>query len=177
MTEKAMIKQELKSLGRTDASIPAITGRWVKDALVMSDGEVKFSWRQYRFANIFRRTLDLDKAAEESGMARDSALRFLRRPDIQRWLDDRAKMQDTKRTWNAEGRWWAEGDRMFQMEKMPKHKLEIWREFGDRLEVKPGRNIDMVRDAVQINISADVISSIRERERAVEAEIINKSGS
>lgn len=170
MAEK---KQELKVLGKTDASTPAVTARWVKDPLVMSDGEVTFSWRQYRFANTYRKTLDLDKSCQESQMPRESALRFLRRPDIQTWLQDRAQMQDTKRTWSAEGRWWAEGDRMFHVEQVAKHKLEIWREFGDRLETKPGRLADLTKESVQINISADVISSIRERERHVETEIDN----
>lgn len=169
-----MKKQELQALGKTDASFPAVTGRWVRDALVMSDGEVKFSWRQYRFANLYRQTLDLDAACAESGMLRESALRFLRRRDIQAWLADRAKMSDTKRSWSAEGRWWSEGDRMFHVEQgVPKHKLEIWREFGDRLETKPGRSSDLVSGTVQINIAPEVISSIREREKAIEAEIRN----
>lgn len=166
-------KKALVAKGRTDASVPAVVGRYVIDPLVMSDGTCTFSWRQYRFANTYRRTLDLEAACAESGLMRDAAIRFLRKPDVKAWLDDRAKMQETKQSWSAEGRWWFEGEKMYKQEKVAKHKTEIWREFGDRLEVKPGRLGDITKDAVQINISADVISSIRERERSVEAEIVN----
>lgn len=164
-------KKELVILGKTDASVPAVTGRYVIDPLVLSQGEAKFSWRQYRFANCYRKTLDLETACAEAGMPRESALRFLRRPDIQRWMEDRLLMQQTKRAWNAEGRWWAEGDRLYQQEKVPKHKVEVWKEFGDRLDPKPAKTGDLTKESVQINIAADVISAMREREKAVEAEI------
>lgn len=170
---KELEKKALVAKGRTDASVPAVIGRYVIDPLVMSDATCTFSWRQYRFANMYRKTLDLEASCAESGMLRDAAIRFLRKPQVRAWLDDRAKMQETKQTWSAEGRWWFEGEKMYRAEKVPKHRTEIWREFGDRLEVKPGRIGELTKDSVQINISADVISSIKERERSVEAEIVN----
>lgn len=171
MSEK---KEMAVAIGKTDASTPAVVGRYVVDPLVMSDGVCMFSWRQYRFANHYRKSLDLDAACADSGMKKDAALRFLQKPDVKAWMGDRMQMQEIKRTWSAEGRWWAEGDRMYRGKDVPKHKLFIWDKFGERLEIKPGQGNAGNKDMVQINISADVISSIRERERSVEAEIVNR---
>lgn len=167
-------KAELKALGKTDASQPAVVGRYVIDPLVMSDGEVKFSWRQYRFANLYRKSLDLDAACAESGMTKDSALRFLRRPDVDRWMGDRQLMANAKRRWSAEGRWEAEGEKMAAQEVVPKHRIEIWKEFGERYAPKPSRGVDnnLTTNRISINIAPEAIAAFREREKAVEAEIV-----
>jgi len=142
---------------------------------VMGEGVCVFTWKQYRFVNVYRKTLDLDKACLESKYPRSAALRFLKRRDVVAWMSDRSEMELVKRSWDAEGRWWVEGDKMFKAPTVPRHKLEVWKEFGDRLEVKPGRNAvdDLTGRQTIINISPDAISAIRERERVVEAEIVN----
>lgn len=152
-------------MGRTDASAPAVIGRYVLDPFVLSEGHCRFSWRQYRFANSYRKSLDLLSACEESGLTREQAIRFLRRPEVRQWMDDRLQMQETKRSWSAEGRWWTEGDRMFRQEAVPKHRLHIWHEFGERLEVKPSKNSEPPGTPITINISDAQVKAYQEREK------------
>lgn len=55
---------------------------------------------------------------------------------------------------------------MFREERVARHKLQIWSEFGERLEVKPSKNAPGEGDQVHINISAEAIRAIQEREKS-----------
>lgn len=167
-----MSPKELISLGRTDASKPAVIGRWVLDPFVLSEGSCRFSWRQYRFANAYRQTLDLDSACNAGQMTHEQGLRFLRRKDVDAWMNDRLQMQATKRSWNSEERWWVEFDKLYRQEKVPRHRTELLREAGDRIAPKHKASDMEAASKVVINVSPETVMAIREREKAMQAELV-----
>lgn len=173
---KADEKKELIALGKTDASRPLVIGRYVKDPLVMSDGSCDFSWRQYRFALVYQKTLDLTMACEASGMRRESAIYFLKKPQVKAWLDDRTQMDNVKKKWTLEGRWFAEVDKQYQKEFVPKHRVQILGMVKDFIP-EASEKKQLTPTEVKISIAPETVMAIREREKAMEAELIKPTDS
>lgn len=175
-----LTRQNLQSVGRTDATAPAIVGRFVFEKVVFPHGstrQVCFTRKQYLFANVFRQSMDLGSACETSGLTREQALRFIKRPDVVVWMNSREQMDMTKRHWSAPEKWWSEGNRMFEDPVVsPKLKVEIWKEFGDRACPKPTRDPNQNQSPkVVINIDPGAVQEAFRRQQSIEAQIVKES--
>jgi hypothetical protein len=174
-----LTRQNIAAIGRTDATSPTIVGRFVFERVVFPEQGVEqvcFTRKQYLFAHRFKETADLEAACELSGMTRDQALRFLKRPDVSVWMNSKRKMLIAKDEWSAPEKWAAEGERMYQTPNVPKHKLEIWKEFGDRCCPKPTRETSSREGAkVVINIDPGAVQEAFRRQQAIDAQIVKES--
>lgn len=173
----------LQALGRTDATTPEIHGPIVLERLTYPESHpqqpavviehVQFTRRQYLFALAYRTALNFERACLEAGLSREAALRFLRRPETQAWMHSRDKMARAKREWSAEDTWYAEGDKLFRERVVPKHRIQIWQEFGERSVPKPSRNGDKAPPQVVIQINPDSVKEFKSRQAAIDAEIVS----
>lgn len=139
----------------------------------MTDGHCDFSWRQYRFALVYQKTLDVTLACEASGLKRESAIYFLKKPQVKAWLADRTQMQHAKQNWSLEGRWFAECEKLYQKDDgVPKHKLQILQMVKDFIP-EADKKQSSTNQEIRITIAPETVMAIREREKAMEAELVD----
>lgn len=169
-------KKHLEAVGRTDATSPAVIGGYVVERLTFPSNDVSqvfFTRRQYAFANAFRKSFSVDRACEASGMTRESALRFLRSPKAKAWMQSRDEMAQVRKSWSAQDYWYQQGAELYEREKVSKHKVDIWKEFGDRAAPKPTRDSSASQPTkIEINIDPEAIERSRQRRAAIDAQIV-----
>ncbi len=148
-----------------------IAGR-VYDPLLFAPGQVKFTARQYVFLQSYRLGVPLEDAATKADMSTEAAERFLAKDDTRRWLEDRALKDHIKNEWDEPGKVYAEADRLFNADEVPKHKVDILKEFWDRVSPKPSRNGGgNAAPNVIINISGEAVKEAFIRKTAIDAQI------
>lgn len=116
-----------------------------------------------------------EEAAKKSGMTLEQADRFWKRQDVQEWLADRQLESATLREWSRPEKWAAEGDAMFHSENVPKHKLEVWKEFGDRAWAKPSREMVQQQPKIVINIDPSAVQEALRRQNAIDGQIVKEA--
>jgi hypothetical protein len=116
-----------------------------------------------------------DEAAEKSGLSLVQAERFWKRHDVQEWLADRAEESATLREWSRPEKWAAEGDAMYHKTKVPKHQIDIWKEFGDRCMPKPSREVAPQQAKIEINIDPSAVQEAFRRQSAIEGQIVKEA--
>lgn len=174
-----LTRPNIAAVGRSDATAPAIVGSYVFERVVFPEkgvNQVCFTRKQYLFAHEFKHSSNLENACSVSGMNREQGLRFLKRPDLQAWMNSKKKMLSVKEEWSAPEKWAAEGDRLYKSPNVPKHMIEIWKEFGDRCFPKPTRESNKGEGAkVVINIDPGAVQEAFRRQKAIDAEIVKES--
>jgi hypothetical protein len=170
-------RASLEKIGSTDATAPLILGNDVYEPLTFAPDIVRFSRKQYAFLHAFRLGTPLAEAASKAGMTPESVKRFLEKPDTITWLRDRALKDEIRNEWNEPGKWYAEGQKMLEQPDLAKHKLEIWKEFGDRAVPKPSRNASESQSSpkIVINIDPDAIERAKARKAAIDAQIVGET--
>lgn len=117
--------------------------------------------------------MPFEKAAQEAGLTLEQANRFWRRPDVQEWLEDRAREAMAIREWSRPEKWYAEGEKILSGEKEPtRAQLIVWQEFGDRAIPKPTRETNKEAPKVVINIDPSAVQEAMRRQTAIEAQIV-----
>ncbi len=130
-----------------------------------------FSSKQYVFLNAYRYGTPIEEASAKADLTVDQAERFLDKPKVRAWLADRALKDHIKHEWEEPGRWYAEGERIMKMERCPKHKVEVWKAFGDRVAPAKRLSEGNTTNNVVINIDAGSIQEAKRRKEAIEVEI------
>lgn len=120
----------------------------------------------------YRPGVALASAASEAGMTEDQARAFFRRPIVREWLHDLEKDVALERGWKQQGRWWAEGHKIWTGEKpATKAQLVVWQEFGDRVVPKQSRSSSSEAPKIEINIDPGAVQEAFRRQSAIEAEL------
>jgi hypothetical protein len=171
----------LKRIGDTDASRITVAGSRVFDPLVFPQTNsktgteiayVNWSRRQYLFAQSYRKSHDVEASAKEAGITVEAANRFLDKEDVKAWMTDKRMKEAVREKWEAPEEWYAEGQKLYEQEMVPKHRLEIWKEFGDRAAVKPSRNEPgNNQPKLEIHIDAAAVQRCLDKQKAIDAEI------
>jgi hypothetical protein len=171
----------LKKVGDTDASRITVAGHRVFDPLVFpqqhptTGAEIAYvNWnrRQYLFAQSYRKTHDVDVSAKEAGISVEAAKRFLDREDVKAWMTSKRMKDAVREKWEAPEEWYAEGQKLYNEPEVPKHRLEIWKEFGARAAVKPSRNEPgSNQPKIEIHIDSGAVQRCLEKQKAIDAEI------
>lgn len=179
MSESYHLREEAKALQKSDDGVRGlVVGNDVYEALNFADEStqkiLRFTARQYKFLHAYRLGTTLVEAANKSGMSPESAERFLKKEDTVLWLNDRALKDHIKNEWGEPGKWYSEMDRLYHTDEVPKHKIEILKEFGDRVCPKTSRNADSGKTTIEINIDPDAIARSKERRASIDAEIVRQ---
>lgn len=178
MQEAYENREIAKALQKSEDGIRGITvGNDVYEALNFADASaqkiLRFTTRQYRFLNAYRLGVSFQEACSKAGLSPEQAERFLQKADTVAWLQDRALKDHIKREWEEPGKWYEVGEEMRNMDEVPKHKLEIWKEFGDRAVPKQSRNADSGNSTkIEIIIDPGAHERSKERRAAIEAQIV-----
>lgn len=130
-----------------------------------------FSTKQYLFLNAYRYGVPFDEACAKSSLTPEQAERFLDKPKVRAWLADRAMKDHIKREWEEPGRWYQEGEKMMGQERVARHKVEIWKEFGARVARVPRANGADATTNIEIHVDASAVRDAFRRKEAIEAEI------
>lgn len=152
---------------------PLMVGGRVYERTAYSPDVIPFTNAQYRFLHAYRLEIPIEDAASKSGLTVQQAERFLAKPKTIEWLKDRALKDHIKREWEEPGKWYQVGEEMRNKEEVPKHQVDIWKEFGDRVCPKTSRNADS-GNTTRIEISIDPGAHERslQRRAAIEAQIV-----
>lgn len=177
MSEAYELREEVKELVKSEDGIRGIViGNQVYDPLQFSPEIVQFSSKQYKFLHAYRLGVSIQDAASKCGMSEESAERFLNKESTIKWLQDRALKDHIKMEWEEPGKWYQEMNRLYNEDLVPKHKIEILKEFGDRVCPKVSRNADaQARTTIEIVIDPGAIERSKTRRQTIEAEIIKSN--
>lgn len=166
-----MENKELASLGRTDASSPLVVGNRVYDPLIFNEKIIKFSRKQYLFLNTYRLGVALEEAAAKADLTIEQVERFLDKPDVKAWLEDRALQDHIKKEWEEPAKWWSEGDKVWRGEKnASKPQIVVWQEFGQRICPKKVESSGSGAK-VTININPQALKEAFERQEVIDGEL------
>jgi hypothetical protein len=118
--------------------------------------------------------VSIAEAAAKSELSESQAIYFLKRRDVQEWLQNKAKQEAIIRDWTP-GKWFEFGQKVLDAPEgveIPKSKIEVWREFGDRCVPKPSRNGEQTGPRVEININLDEARAALKRQETIEGQIV-----
>jgi hypothetical protein len=164
--------KELTNLGKTDATAPLVVGNTVYDPLTFAPKIVKFSRKQYLFLNTYKLGTPLEEAARKAELSVEQAERFLDKPDVRAWLEDRALMNHIKTEWEEPAKWWSMGNEVLEGKKeMSKIQFGVWENFGDRVAPKKSFNADNSPKVV-ININPEAVREAVRRQDAIDGEVV-----
>jgi hypothetical protein len=131
--------------------------------------------KQLTFLYHLQSSLDLEESAKKADMTVEEAERFLDKPGIKAWLENKAEQAALISDWTP-GKWFQLGQKFLDAPEeveIPRAKIEVWKEFGDRVMPKVSRNSDREGSAnVVINISGDAVREAFSRKAAIDAQII-----
>jgi hypothetical protein len=180
MSDAYELREEAKALMKKDDGAPGIVvGNQVLEELTFCDDEakkvIKFTTRQYRFLNAYKLHIPLAEAAHKAGMTPEQAERFLSTPNAIAWLQDMALKNHIKHEWEEPGKWYAVGEEYRNTNFVPKHKIDVWKEFGDRVCPKVSRNAEQNGNtSITININPEALEKSKVRRATIEAEIVKE---
>lgn len=120
--------------------------------------------------------LSIAEAAEKAGLTEAQALYFLKKRDVQDWLRNKAEEAAVVRDWTP-GKWFDWGQKVLDAPEgveIPRAKIEVWREFGDRCVPKPSRNGEQTGPKIEINIDLDKAREALQRQDSIEAQIVSE---
>lgn len=120
--------------------------------------------------------LSILEAATKSELTESQALYFLKKPEVQAWLRNKAEEEAVLRDWTP-GKWFDWGQKVLDTPEgieIPKSKIEVWREFGDRCVPKPSRNGEQTGPKVEININLEAARAALKRQDSIEAQIVSE---
>lgn len=169
-------KELITHLGKTDATRALVIGNSVYDPLLFSRRLIHFSRRQYLFLNEYRLGIPLNEAASKAGMTVAHAERFLKRPKIRAWLEDRAKKDYIRNEWSEPGKWWEMGDKVLKGEKhLSKDQQVVWMAFGERIAPKP-RELGgpSTGPTINFNFSPEAVKEAFRRQESIKTELENQ---
>lgn len=167
-------KHEIEQLGKTDATQCLVVGNHVFDPFIFQPSLVKFSRRQYLFLQSYRLGTSFTDACTKADMAPDEAERFLKKPATVSWLKDRVEQDHIRNEWAEPSKWWAKGQEFLENDDIPKHKVDVWKEFGDRVVPKQSRNAESGTTKIEITIDPGAIERSKERRASIEAQIVKE---
>lgn len=151
-------------------------GRVLEPMTFAEDDEAKvldFTRAQYRFLDAYRLGVPIEEAAAKAKMTESAAKRFLESEKFIQWRENRMRRKKIIRDWAQDDRWWEEMEKCYLSSHVPKHKIDILKEFGDRVCPKVSRNADKdTKTVIEINIDPDAIARSKERRKVIEAQII-----
>lgn len=165
---KELVKSE-------DAVRGLVVGNRVYEPLLFAPEIVHFTAKQYIFLHSYRLGVPLEDAATKAGLSVESAERFLDKPQTKAWLQDRATKDYIKNEWAEPGKWWQQGDAWLNApkeQKPNKNDVEIWKEFGKR--VQPLSDQGMSVNKIEINISPDAIQKSKERRKFIDTQLVKE---
>lgn len=138
---------------------------------------IRCNRRQLTLLQALKEGLSVQDAALKAELTEEQAVRFLKKKDVQAWLRNKAEEEAVLRDWTPEkwfalGQKWLDGD---DSHRVPKHKIEVWRELGDRVVPKPSRNDEKdLKPVIEINIDPEAINRAFERQQSIEAQIVRE---
>ena len=135
----------------------------------------EFSWRQYQLLRFYTPERTLEEACELSEMPVDKAKRFLASKKFRNWVALQQNMAIQAKEWKSRDRWWAIGGHHLEsgIEMTDTQKL-VWKEFGERIEIKPSRNGEKAGvQNITINISKEDLEDVRKHEEILEARVVS----
>lgn len=169
-----MDSKELTNLGKTDATAPLVVGNTVFDPLTFAPKIVKFSRKQYLFLNNYKLGIPLEEAAAKSDLTLEQAERFLDKPDVRAWLEDRALMNHIKTEWEEPAKWWHMGNEVLEgRREFSKSQQVVWENFGDRIVPKKGTPSDS-SPKITININPEAVKEAFKRQESIDTEATNE---
>lgn len=179
MSDLSQIKEETRKLLNAEDGVKGgLVGNRVYDPLLFAPEVIQFTARQYLFLQAYRLGVPIEDAAAKAGMSPESADRFLDKDATKRWLADRATKDHIKNEWDEPGKVYAEADKLYNTDEVPKHKVDILKEFWDRVVPKPSRNGDKAGTPnVVINISGEAVKEAFIRKNAIDADIVREQAS
>lgn len=171
------VEQARALLKAEDGAQGLVVGKDVYDPLLFSPKLLRFTAKQYLFLRAYRMGVSLVEAAHKAGMSPESAERFLDKPDVMEWMQDRAAKDYIKNEWAEPGKWWKKGDDVLEgKENWTKAQLEVWKAFGERVApVKRETDTQNKSPQIQINIDPTAVQEAFRRQNAIEAEVMQKA--
>lgn len=164
--------EQARELVKSEDGVQGIViGKDVYDPLLWSPKLVRFTAKQYVFLRAYRLGVSLQEAAEKAGMTPAQAEKFLDKPDVQEWMQDRATKDYIKHEWEEPGKWYQKGDEVLEGKtSWSKAQLEVWKAFGER--VAPAkRQSESGQPKIEINIDPTAVQEAFRRQNAIEAEL------
>lgn len=170
------IIQEAKDLVKADDGFSGlVVGRKVYSPHTFDSRIPDFTAQQYVFLRHYRLGVPLEEAATQAGLTPEAADAFLSRPKVVAWLQDRAIKDYIKNEWAEPGKWWKEGDDVLKGHKeFTKIKLEIWKEFGQRVAPLKREVHQPSAPKIEINIDPSAVQDAFRRQNAIEADIVKE---
>lgn len=167
------INQQAKELVKQEDGVQGlVVGRDVYDPLLFAPRTVRFSAKQYLFLRAYRLGVPLQEAALKAHLTPEQAERFLDKPDTMAWLEDRALKDHIKNEWEEPGKWYEVGQKLLDQEQVSKHKIEVWKAFGERVAPAKRQVDPAVQPRIEINIDPTAVQEAFRRQRAIEAEVV-----
>lgn len=176
MQDRYQDYQDTKALVEENESKPLMVAGRVYEALAFSPEIVPFTNAQYRFLHAYRLGVPIEEAALKSNLSTDQVERFLAKPKTIAWLQDRAMKDHIKMEWSEPGKWYSEMNRLYEADDVPKHKIDILKEFGDRVCPKASRNAESSGTTrIEITIDPGALEKSKARRQSIEAEIVKSN--
>ena len=137
---------------------------------------IRANRKQLTLLSHLREGLSISEAATKSELTESQALYFLKKREVQDWLRNKAEEEAVIRDWTP-GKWFDWGQKVLDAPEgveIPKAKIEVWREFGDRCVPKPSRNGEQTGPKIEINIDLDKARAALQRQDSIEAQIVQE---
>lgn len=170
------LNEEVRSLVKSEDGIRgALIHNRVYDPLLFSEGVVQFTAKQYVFLRAYRLGVPIEEACLKADMTVDQADRFLSKPMTLAWLRDRAIKDHIKNEWSEPGKWWEEGNKVWEGQVQPtRAQLKVWEEFGSRV-CPVSRETVHSQPKIEINIDPNAVQKAMERQKAIDATIVKET--
>lgn len=182
MNENLLTDSEVKSLVNTGARKCLIRKDHVYLPFLQLPGTpnnqrmIRVNRKQLTLLSHLQEGLPIAEAAAKSELTENQAIYFLKKKEVLEWLQNKAKEAAIVRDWTP-GKWFDWGQKVLDAPEgveIPKSKIEVWREFGDRCVPKPSRNGEQTGQRVEININLDEARKALQRQEAIEGQLVSE---
>lgn len=132
-----------------------------------------FKPNEMRFLKEYGPETSVEDAAKKAGIPATVAEKMLRRKAVREFLQDKFQQIAIQGGWTVE-RWFSEGDKVWRGQKaVTREQLDIWKEFGARILPKARTTESGAeRPSLTINIGAGAVDEAYQRQRAINAQIV-----
>ncbi len=136
----------------------------------------EFRPNELRFLREFGPDTSVEDAAKKANVPVELCHRMLKRKAVQEFLADKFQQVAIQQGWTVE-RWMTEGDAVWRGKKfVTREQLEIWKEFGARILPKTRTVVQSETEKPQITININAVDEAFQRQRAIDAEVLDGTG-